>query len=432
MNILWTKNIKIKEFPHLKENKNLDVLIIGAGMAGILCAYFMQKNNINYALVEGNRIGMGITKGTTAKITFQHGLIYNDLINNNSKEYALKYLDANKKALEKYKEICKDINCDFKIKSAFTYSLNNRKIIENEIKALNSLGYNSNFVSDLPLPFNIQGAIEFKNQASFNPLKFISEISNDLNIYENTFIEKIKGNIAYTKDFHIKAKKIIIATHFPFINSHGFYFIKMYQSRSYVIAVENNERIKDMYVDENQEGMSFRGYENLLLIGGGDHRTGKGGQCYKKLKNFIKKYYPDSKEKYWWATQDCMTLDNVPYIGQYSKFTPNLYVSTGFNKWGMTSSMVSAMILTDMILEKNNEYKEIFFFSISVFKPQLINNIGESFIIFIKPTTRRCPHLGCSLKWNKLEHTWDCPCHGSRFDEKGHLIDNPSIKDINL
>lgn len=432
MNHLWTNNIKIKKFPSLQENKNLDVLIIGGGMAGILCAYFMDQNNLNYALVEGNRIGMGITKGTTAKITFQHGLIYNNLINNNSKEYAEKYLKANKKALEKYKEICKNMDCDFENKSAFTYSLNNRQLIENEIKALNSIGYTSNFVSNLPLPFNIQGAIEFKNQASFNPIKFICEISNNLNIYENTFIEKVKNNIAYTKDFSIKAKKIIIATHFPFINSHGYYFIKMYQSRSYVIAIENNQGIQDMYVDENQEGMSFRGHDDLLLVGGGDHRTGKNSECYGKLRKFIKKYYPNSSEKYWWATQDCMTLDNIPYIGHYSRSTPDLYVSAGFNKWGMTSSMVSAMILTDMILGKDNEYKEIFSPNRSILKPQLFNNLGETIINFIKPTTKRCPHLGCSLKWNKSEHTWDCPCHGSRFDENGHLIDNPAIKGINL
>jgi hypothetical protein len=186
-----------------------------------------------------------------------------------------------------------------------------------------------------------------------------------------------------------------------------------------------------MYVDEAENGMSVRNYDNMLLIGGGDHRTGKKGGGWQELRNFAKEYYSNSTEKYHWATQDCMSLDSVPYIGHYSKNTHDMYVATGFNKWGMTSSMVSAMILSDMVTGKRNDFAKVFSPHRSILKPQLFVNAFEATRNLLTPTIKRCPHMGCALKWNPLEHTWDCPCHGSRFDNNGKIIDNPSMKSIN-
>ena len=260
----------------------------------------------------------------------------------------------------------------------------------------------------------------------------VEKISEKLNIYEDTFIYDIEPHLATFEGGKISAKKIIVATHFPFINKHGSYFLKLYQHRSYVSAYENAQKLDGMYVDEDMKGMSFRNYGDLLLIGGGDHRTGKQGGTWTELNEFAKKYYPDANQKYEWATQDCMSLDGVPYIGEYSKNTPDLYVATGFNKWGMTNSMISAKILCDMVQNKENEYAKVFSPQRSILKPQLLVNGFEACVNLITPTGKRCPHLGCALKWNKHEHTWDCPCHGSRFKSDGKLIDNPSTKDANI
>ncbi|MBQ7792243.1 MAG: FAD-dependent oxidoreductase, partial [Clostridia bacterium] len=218
--------------------------------------------------------------------------------------------------------------------------------------------------------------------------------------------------------------------HFPFINKHGGYFLKMYQHRSYVLALKNEKILKDMYVDEKQEGLSFRSYGDLLLLGGGSHRTGGKGGNWEELQRFAKKYYPNAREVGRWATQDCMTLDGIPYIGKYSKTTSDLYVATGFNKWGMTSSMASAMILADMVCGRKREYEEVFAPSRTMVHPQLAINLLESAKVLITPTTPRCPHMGCALKYNKQEHSWDCPCHGSRFEENGKLITNPATGDM--
>jgi len=199
-----------------------------------------------------------------------------------------------------------------------------------------------------------------------------------------------------------------------------------------LLLLKNAQDVNGMYVDEAQKGMSFRNYQDLLLIGGGDHRTGKKGGNWQVLRNFAKKHYPQAEESYAWATQDCMTLDSVPYIGHYSRMTPNLYVATGFNKWGMTSSMVSAMILSEMIIGQKPDYAEVFSPHRSMLKLQLFINGFETIVNLLTPTGKRCTHLGCALKENQTEHTWECPCHGSRFDQDGHLIDNPAMRDSDV
>ena len=185
-----------------------------------------------------------------------------------------------------------------------------------------------------------------------------------------------------------------------------------------------------MYVDECKTGYSFRNYNNLLLLGWGGHRTGKNGGNWNELRRFKEKYYPDSTEKYFWAAQDCISLNSIPYIGRYSKNTPNLYTASGFNKWGMTGAMLSAMLLSDMVCGISSEFEEVFSPSRNIIKPQLFINGFEATKNLITPTKKRCPHLGCALKWNPDEHSWDCACHGSRFSENGKVLDNPANGDL--
>lgn len=430
MESVWTKTSKCSTFPKLDKDIKTDVLIIGGGIAGIMCAFMLSQSGVDYVLAEADTICSGITKNTTAKITSQHGLIYDKLIRQFGAEKAKMYLQANETALGKYRELCRNINCDFEIKDAFVYSLDKPKKLEDELAALNKLKFNAQLCKEIPLPFAVAGAIKFQNQAQFNPLQFVAAITQNMNIYEKTAVRELRGHTAVTDNGNITAKKIIAATHFPFINKHGSYFLKMYQHRSYVLALDNAPNVNGMFVDECQTGMSFRNYDDLLLIGGGDHRTGKQGGNWNELKDFASKHYPNAREKFRWSTQDCMTLDGVPYIGMYSKNTPDFYVTTGFNKWGMTSSMVAAMILTDMIMGKENPYAPVFTPSRTILRPQLAVNGFEAVVSLLTPTAKRCPHLGCALKWNPREHSWDCPCHGSRFTKDGRLIDNPATGDL--
>lgn len=427
---VWNAHSKLKKFSELEGNIKTQVAVVGGGIAGLLSAYMLRQKGVECVVLESDRICKGVTQNTTAKITSQHGLIYDKLIKKFGVEKAKMYLEANENAVKKYREMSKNISCDFENKDNFVYSVNNLRKLENEIHALVRLGFNPDFVSDIPIPVDVEGAVKVQNQAQFNPLKFLSAISQELTVYENTKIIEIRENTAFTNRGDVTADFFIITTHFPFINKYGGYFAKLYQERSYVIALENGPQIDGMYVDEAQKGMSFRNYKQYLLLGGGDHRTGKDGGNYSELRTFAKIHYPSNPEKYAWATQDCMSLDGVPYIGKYSEKIPNVLVATGFNKWGMTSSMVAADVLSDMVLGEKNIYEELFSPSRSIISPQLAVNLYESSIGLLTPSTKRCPHLGCALKWNSAEHTWDCPCHGSRFTKEGKLIENPATDDL--
>ena len=430
MKSLWEQTAKLNHFDCLDGDIRTDVLIIGGGMAGLLCAYQLHQAGVPYVLAEADTICSGVTKNTTAKLTIQHGLIYHKLIAQFGVERARRYLAAQEEALSRYRTLCRHLDCDYEEQDSYVYARDNLRNIERELDALHRLGFPGEFASRLPLPFPVAGGVKFPRQAQFHPLKFTAAISQGLHVYEHTMVKELIGRTAITNHGRIHAKHIVVTTHFPFLNRHGSYFIKLYQHRSYVLALEHAPNLNGMYVDQTQTGLSFRNYGSMLLVGGGGHRTGKPGGNWRELRQFVKEHYPESTEKYHWAAQDCMSLDNMPYIGPYWSNTSDVYVATGFNKWGMTNSMVAATLLCDLVQGKQNPYAEIFSPARSIFRPQLAVNALESTVNLLTPSTRRCPHLGCALKWNAAEHTWDCPCHGSRFTRDGTLIDNPATKDL--
>lgn len=401
-------------------------------MAGVLCAFLLQQAGAACMVLEGGRVGGGVTGNTTAKITSQHGLFYAKLLRQLGMEKARMYLEANEKALAYWRELCNQMDCDFEDKSAFVFSRKDRQALEEEAAAVNRLGFSADLVERVPLPVETVGAVRFDHQAQFHPVKFLANLSKGLPIYENSFVQEVGETWAKTAHGKVTAKKIIIASHFPFLNKHGCYFLKLYQHRSYVIALENAAQVEGMYLEETIDGLSFRNQEKFLLVGGGDHRTGVKGGNWNVLRQFAKEAYPRAVERYHWANQDCMSLDGIPYIGPYSKSTSNLYVATGFNKWGMTGAMVAAMTLCDLAMGRRNEWEEVFTPSRSILQPQLLLNGLHSLGGYLYPSGRRCPHLGCALKWNPAEHSWDCPCHGSRFDEGGKLLDGPSMGGIKV
>lgn len=428
MSSIWQKTAKLPKFSSLSGNAKTDVLIIGGGIAGILTAYRLEQQGIEYMLVEKNRILSGTTAGTTAKLTYQHGLIYDKLIKTCGMETAKGYYQANKEAFEALKALAAAVDCDYEEKDNFIYTTNSPKKLESELAAMEKIGCPARLVRNLPIPIYTEGGISVPNQGQFNPIKLLGELAKGLNIYENTFVREVKGRQAVTANGIIRAEKIIVLTHFPFINTHGSYFLKLYQHRTYMIALENAQDVGGMYVDEDKSGLTWRNYGSYLIIGGCSHRTGKPSKGYAPLESLARAKYPEAKIAAKWAAQDCISLDGMPYIGRYSQNTSGLYTAAGFNKWGMTGSMLSAMMLSDMVLGVKNSRSRLFSPSRSILRPQLFLNGMETAVSMLTPTAHRCPHLGCALKWNPYEHSWDCPCHGSRLKPDGKVLDNPANK----
>ena len=391
MESIWTKNTEKKDFEVLSGNQKTDTVVIGGGMAGVLTAYYLQQVGVPVIVLEANRVGSGQTRKTTAKITSQHNLIYEKLLRVFGKEKAIHYARANEKAIDAYEQLIEKekIDCGFVRCSSFLFSRTGEVLLRAEEKAAEQLHLPVRYTQKTELPFSVAGALEFQNQAKFHPLHFLYHLADQLTVYEKTKVLRVDGN-----------------------------------------------------------GLSFRSQGDILLFGGGSHRTGKNkkGGKYEMFREKAEEFWPGCRETACWSAQDAMTLDGVPYIGKFSGKKENWYVATGFGKWGMTSSMVSARLLTAEII--GHPFPEADIFSpqrkitgeaikgLANHSIQMVMGMGKRLIPFPKRKNSKgekvipvCPHMGCRLIWNPEEKTYECPCHGSRFDKEGHLLDDPAQTD---
>lgn len=476
MESIWSQTCQLRQREALPGDMKTDIAVIGAGMAGILIASALQGAGRRVVVLEAKRIAGGQTRNTTAKLTCQHGLLYEKLIRTLGEEKARQYAQANAAALMEYRRIIADrnIDCELEQRDACVYGSNAAQL-RKEAEAAAALGLPAFFVEETKLPFPTAGAVCFANQAQFHPLKFLQAISEPLTIYENTSVQSVEENQLITTRGRVQAEQIVFACHYPFVNFPGMYFARMHQERSYVIALENAARMDGMWIGAEQGAYSFRNYGPLLLLGGGGHRCGENsaGGRYNLLRQQAARWFPGSREVAHWSAQDCVTADSVPYIGPYAASRPNWYVATGFQKWGMTSSMVAAMLLRDRICGKENPWAEVFdpgrfdektLTGLAQESVQAVKGLakqlfqipaeaakeltpGHGGVVFWKgkklgvykdesgalwPVDIRCPHLGCQLEWNPDERSWDCPCHGSRFDYRGKLISGPAQENITI
>ena len=497
MDSLWSKSFNdVRNFPRLSQDICCDVCIVGAGIFGVTCAYYLNLLGFDVVVIDKDDIAGKTTGNTTGKITSQHGLFYSYLINNFGHHFARLYLEANESAITNIKSIIdkENISCDFSFENNFVYTtdFDRLKSIRDEVEAVRSLNFPCEFASSVGLPFNIAGSVCFKNQAQFHPLKYVWGLCNSIcdstRFFTHTTVSDIRqdnGSYVVCCDdvgYKVRSKFVILACHYPFINVPGFYFTKMYQSSSYLIAVDTKKSLFDgMFISADSPSFSFRtakfGKKNLLLIGGAEHKTGSYcnyDSTYGVLENLAKKYYPDCDVLFRWNTRDCVSLDKIPYIGLFANNLPNFYVGTGFKKWGMSLSNVAANIVVDMITGKDNVYSSIFNSSrlnpiknrdefknmvVQSSRSLLIDKIKRSYLHFediplnsggivevngdkvgffrdvddnIFAVSPFCTHLGCLLSWNDVDKTWDCPCHGSRFDYTGKNLYDPAFKDLGV
>ncbi len=481
---LWLHDYNIKSFEPLTSNMEADIVVIGAGLCGLLTAYMLKDTGQKIVIIDAGKIASGTSANNTAKITAQHGIMYKELFDKDESAARL-YKKVCTDAIENYKKIITENNilCDYRECDALVYSIDEEyaKKIVDEYEIATQLGFDAYLTDTIEPNINVVNALGYKKQATFHPVKFMNEIVrlleiSGVKIYENTTAIDIEDDIVETEDgWEIRASHIVMATHFPFFKIKGLYSLKMQQERSYIVALSGiNKKIENMYIDAYEYGYSFKQHGEYLLVCGQDHKTGEdeGEDRFKELEEYAKYLYPESQIACRWAAQDCMTLDNMPYIGKYSTLMPNCYVATGFKKWGITLSMVAANTIKDMIINRVNEESNLF--SPSRFKigstKKLVEFATDSGVAFVKGhnnvfgisselklakgdgvvmqhnniklaiyrgeddkltcVSAVCSHLGCVVKFNKSEKTWDCPCHGSRYDINGNVIEGPALEPL--
>ena len=478
MDSIWADGVTLPHFPSLQRDLQADVAVIGGGLAGLLTAYFLQKRGLHAVVLEAAEIASGQSSRTTAKITSQHGLIYSRLYDNFNERTMRGYAAAHENAIRAYAALIEDeqIDCDFQRRPAYLYTTKAPEILKREQKLAVICGIRAAFYTESELPFPVAGTLRYENQACFHPRKFLGALAEKLEVYEHTRVLTVEKNSLAAEGAHVQANDIVFACHYPFVNMPGFYFARMHQERSYVLALEQAASLHGMYYGIDPDGYSFRPAGRYLFIGGGNHRAGENdaGGAYQELRAAAERFFPGATVARQWSAQDCMTPDGIPYIGRFAASTPHWYVATGFGKWGMTSSMAAAQLLSDLICDGKSTYATIFDpsrFAITEsaravaaemahavrglakgafhiprktldalpmghggvieFEGQKAgvyrDEQGEIYVVSV-----RCPHLGCELAWNPDEKSWDCPCHGSRFDYRGNLLDNPAQTDIRL
>ncbi len=435
MKSIWSKHVRIPERNPLPGNLDTEIAVIGTGMAGILTAFYLAREGKEVLVLEANTTGSGQTSGTTAKITSQHNLIYHRLLTDRGSRGMKLYAESNQKAVREYERIIKDrsISCHYQKRPAFLYTMEQPNAIHLEAISARQAGIPAAEVIETELPFAVKRALRFDSQASFHPLKFLGALSSCLTIFEHTPVLSVRDRTIVTPHGNVTAEKIVFACHYPFPLIPGYYFARMYQERSYVLALSGAGTMEGMYLGIDPDGLSLRSAGQTLLLGGQSHRTGlPGPHPYRNLADTAGRLFPGSVPCCRWSAQDCITLDSLPYIGRFSRRNRRWYVATGFGKWGMTLSMVSAHVLTDLICRGESPYESLYsplrFPRLSSI-PRLAGHAAESAKGLVKglaPDVMRCPHMGCKLSWNAAESTWECPCHGSRFDSAGKLMTGPS------
>ena len=454
----WVQSAPTPGFASLDGDLSVDVVVIGAGIVGITTAYLLKQEGLSVAVLERREVSRGVTGYTTAKITSSHSLIYNTLIKKFGEDGARTYGRANEAGIEKIAALVEElsIECDFERADNYIYTEDPRFVqdVRDEVDAAQKLGLPADFTTETELPFPIEGAVRFTNQAQFHPRSYLLRLAAAIEgdgsrIFEETTVEDVEqGTPCRVKTGRgtVTANDVIVATHMPILDR-GLFFTKVHPYRSYAIAgtIEGREIPRGMYLStgagSTRSLRSIReGDGRLLLVGGEGHKTGTEpdtDKFYRRLEEWASHHYGLSEPSYRWATQDNVSVDKVPYVGRLTRGSQHVYTATGFGKWGMTNGTVSAMIMTDLVVGRTNEWAALY--DSKRVKPlasaqKFVQENAEVASHFVGDrlssehrNNPRCTHLGCVLRKNTGEGTWDCPCHGSRFDAEGNVIQGPAI-----
>jgi glycine/D-amino acid oxidase-like deaminating enzyme/nitrite reductase/ring-hydroxylating ferredoxin subunit len=490
---LWIATTPETSFPRLAGDISVDVAVLGGGIAGIATAFELKQSGMTVAVVEAGRVVKSVTGNTTAKITSLHALIYDYLISQFGEDNARLYAEAQQAAIEKIAALATEhsIDCDFRRTSAYTFTESEEDLeqIKAEVEAATRLGLPASYVETTPLPFPVKGAVKFENQAQFHPRKYllglVEKIPGDgSHVFEETRAVDVEDGEpcrVKTNRGTITAQSVVITTHFPF-HDPNIYFAAMHPGRSLVLGCRLNGTVPEgMYISTGEDMRSFRSNPaedggEIWMVGGEKFKTGQGGDIeerFKRLEIYARSSFDVRSIEYRWATQDNNTVDRVPYIGKLSTGSENLYVATGFGGWGMTNSHVAAMLLTDAVRGRQNPWAEVFdpsrfkpvtsakdfvkenlnvakeFMSDRLSTPELddlgklpagdgevVEWKGEKAAIYkdeqgtVHAVSPVCTHMGCIVHWNNAEKSWDCPCHGSRFNFDGKVIQGPANEDL--
>ncbi len=489
---LWVATAPATDYSPVSEELAVDVAVIGGGIAGLTVAALLKKGGRTAAVLESERVGQGVSGHSTVKVTAGHAVTGSSLARRLGREAGRAYVASNQTALERIASFvaARGIDCDFERTDNYVYAESAEEVerLEEEAALEKEAGLAASLVSQTSLPFEVAGALRLKNQAQFHPCKYLAGLAglvqgDGSRVFERTRalgVEEGDPCVVTTSGGRVLAEAVVVATHFPILNR-GLWFTKIFPRREYAVAgpVDPGRAPVGMHINIGTPKRSLRTVAHeggrLLIVVGEDHKTGEEPDTsarYRALEAWATEHFGVTSFPYRWSTQDNDTMDGLPFIGPVSRRSEHVFVATGFGGWGMTNGTLAGMILSDRILDRPNAWAALYDTSrLNVVQsaPAFLAENAKVAAHWVGDRVRRrpfsaghlangeaaifrsgleqvaayrdedgqlhtlsaaCTHLGCTVAWNAAERTWDCPCHGSRFDYTGRVVHPPAVKPL--
>jgi glycine/D-amino acid oxidase-like deaminating enzyme/nitrite reductase/ring-hydroxylating ferredoxin subunit len=484
---LWLQTAPAAAYPALEAGSDFDVAVLGGGITGLTTALLLKREGVRVAVIEAAAVGSGVTGCTTAKVSALQSTVYSTIRSRHGAEAAAVYADASLAAVEQVAGLADEeaIECDLERRPALTYAVDSDGLssVEQEARAAQDAGLDAVLTESVDLPFPVLGALHLPDQLQLHPVRYAQGLAAAVHgdgsaVAEQTralAVEEGSPCRVRTSRGVITAGQVVVATHYPFLDR-GLYFARLKAERSYCIAARVQGPLpQSMAISAGTPTRSLRSYRDMLIVGGEGHRAGARsatGARYARLEEFAREHWEVTEAGYRWSAQDPTPYDHLPVIGRYTPLTSRLFVASGFMKWGLTGGTFAAMILSDLIAGRANPWAMRFSPSrlslrsapelaemnaevaVDFFLDRLIparggsgsdvppgearvirDGLGKTGVYRdeqgnLHAVSLRCTHLGCLLHFNAAERTWDCPCHGSRFDVDGAVLEGPAVNPL--
>jgi glycine/D-amino acid oxidase-like deaminating enzyme/nitrite reductase/ring-hydroxylating ferredoxin subunit len=470
---LWLEAVPADGYPAVQGNEDYDVAVVGGGIAGLTTALLLKQSGARVAVIEADRVGSGVSGNNTAKVTALQSTVYSRITDLHGVDAATDYAAASMAGVAKVAELAAGIDCDLRRLPAYTYAFTPEEVsaVEREAEAAGNAGLPVTS-ADPDVPFPVHSAVSLADQIAFHPARYVLGLAAQVNgdgcqVFEHSRVTQIDEDDRcriHVTGGTVVADRVVVATHYPILDR-GLYFARLETSRSYCVAAQlrDGKPPQALAINAGSPTWSVSSAGDLLVLS---------GQGFDSLADFARTHWDVSQITHRWSAQDPHSYDWLPMIGPYMPGSSRLFVATGFMKWGLSTGTFAAMILADLLEGRPNPWATRFDphrMTMSATSTLLKMNakvaahfvgdrltpveattsvdvpVGEARVVrdglgktgvyrdedgIAHCVSLRCTHLGCLLRFNDAEHSWDCPCHGSRFDVDGNVLEGPATRPL--
>jgi glycine/D-amino acid oxidase-like deaminating enzyme/nitrite reductase/ring-hydroxylating ferredoxin subunit len=484
MHSLWLEALPATGYPPPTGERSFDVLVLGGGLAGLTAAVLLKRQGMRVAVVEAGRIASGASGNNTAKVTALQSTRLSTISSVRGRDVAAVYAQRSLAAVELVAALAADegIDCDLSRRAAYTVAASRDELpsVEKELQAAQAARLPVEFTQDVDLPFRVAGAVRLDDQVEFHPVEYALGLARAVDgdgsaVFENaraTGVHEDRPVRVQTTQGSLTGDDVVVATHYP-VFDRGLYFAQIEATRSYCLAARvRGEPARGMSITAGSPSWSFRAAGDLQIVCGQGHPTGARGideSRYGVLEAFTRKHFDVEEITHRWSAQDAVPYDETPMIGAYTPISARMHVITGFAKWGLSGATMGAKMIADRLSGRADPADGVF--APARFSPRgtpaiaklgvktAADLVGDRLVpgqvnssdevppgqarVIRRGTDRtgvyrdeaggvhavsmRCTHLGCLVRFNGAERSWDCPCHGSRYDVDGNVLEGPAV-----